>query len=123
MLNCCSFPGCCRFRRWTDVIGIRIIALVDMPEATRHERKVKREFREWLFADGFSALQEGVYTRIANGYDHAAAHLARIRDNAPGEGTVRIFALTEAQFRESELVAGHEGTQETEIGSELDIFL
>ena len=105
------------------MIAIRIVAMVDMPEATRHERKEKRVFREWLFADGFSALQEGVYTRTANGYNHAAAHLVRLRAHAPDTGIVRVFTLTEAQFQEAELVTGREGTQEAEIGSELDIFL
>ena len=101
----------------------RLIVLADMPPDTRHERKVAREFREYLFKGGFSELQNGVYTRVSDGRSSASIHEARLRKNAPELGVVRLFTVTENQFARSELISGDELPQETEIGSQLDIFL
>lgn len=102
---------------------LRIIVLADMPEATRHERKVARIFRVHLFKDGFTELQVGVFTRVVDGRSNANLHVKRLRDNRPETGPVRVLTLTEKQFRDSELLAGDESPQELEIGSQLDIFL
>lgn len=102
---------------------IRLIVLADMPLSTRHERKVARVFKEDLFKNGFSELQNGVFTRVADGRTSAAIHENRLRNHAPELGVVRLFTVTERQFARSELLAGSEPPQETEIGSQLDIFL
>jgi len=101
----------------------RIMVLAEFPRDTRHQRKVVREFEELLFAAGFSELQAGVFTRVSDGYRSARRHMIRIRSNAPECGTVRLLAFTEQQFAASELVAGAPSAQETEIGSQLDVFL
>lgn len=102
---------------------MRLVVLVDLPTATRHERKVARVFREWLFANGYSTLQEGVFTRTADGRDSADAHSRKLHVNRPETGSVRLFTMTESQFRNGLLVAGEESSQELEIGAQLDIFL
>ena len=102
---------------------MRLIVLVDMPEQTRHERKVRRELLELLFTSGFAVLQAGTYTRVTDGRDSASAYERHLRAHAPDVGTVRVFTMTEAQFRNADLVAGCENAQEIEIGSRLDIFL
>lgn len=102
---------------------LRIIVLADMPETTRHERKVARVFREHLFKDGFSELQVGVFTRVADGRSNANLHARRLKESRPETGPVRVLTLTEKQFSDSELLAGDESPQELEIGSQLDIFL
>lgn len=101
----------------------RLILLVDMPRETRHERKIDRAFQEWLFSNGYTLLQAGVYTRLANGQKQADAYALRVRANAPELGTVRVLALTERQFAAGALVSGASSTQEIEIGAKLDIFL
>ncbi|MDO4401235.1 MAG: CRISPR-associated endonuclease Cas2 [Coriobacteriia bacterium] len=102
---------------------MRLLVLVDMPVGTRHERKVRREFLELLFSQGFSELQDSVYGRIAESRSSAAACKKRLRQNAPELGTVRLFVMTEAQFRDGKLLAGTESPQEREVGAALDIFL
>ena len=102
---------------------LRLIVLVDLPLETRHERKVAREFREALFKDGFSLLQENVYTRISNGRTNADLHKQRLKGAKPEVGLVRLFVLTENQFQEASILTGTDNTQESEIGSTLDIFL
>lgn len=102
---------------------LRILVLADLPDRTRHERKVARELREWLFSDGYTLLQAGVFTRVADGRDNASAHLGRLREHRPETGTVRVLVLAERQFQNSELVAGTEQPQETEVNTQLDIFL
>lgn len=101
----------------------RLVLLVDMPEDTRHERKAARLFQEWLFSSGYTLLQAGVYTRLANGQKQADVFAHRVRSNAPAAGTVRMLVLTERQFEASVLVSGASPTQEVEIGAQLDIFL
>ena len=102
---------------------IRLVLLVDLAAETRHERKVKREFEERLFKSGFSFLQEGVYTRLADGRSSAELHERRLRAAKPEMGTLRLLVMTERQFQCAEILAGQEQAQETEIDSQLDIFL
>lgn len=102
---------------------LRMIVLADLPSASRSERAAARRFREALFADGFAELQSGVYTRVVDGRQGAAARSARLARSSPAYGTVRLIVLTEKQFSESIIIAGHPDAQEREIGSELDVFL
>ena len=101
---------------------MRLIVLVDMAAATRHERKIKREFEERLFKAGFNLLQEGVYTRLADGRSNAELHRKRLRAVKPEVGNVRLIVMTERQFQSAEILSGEECAQETEVGSQLDIF-
>ena len=101
----------------------RLMILVDLPSATRYERKSAREFGSWLFSNGYSELQTGVYTRVVSSQTHAETHAQRVRAQAPIAGTVRLLVLTEQQFETCELVSGVQASQEMEIGSQLDIFL
>ena len=102
---------------------MRLLLLVDMPTGTRRERAASRRFGEFLFQDGFAELQSGVYTRMVDGRSCAELHEMRLVENQPPIGTVRLFAMTERQFRSATLVAGSAMPQETEIESQLDIFL
>ena len=102
---------------------MRLVVFVDPASETRHERKVKREFEEFLFRDGFALLQAGVYTRVADGRTNAELHERRLRANRPDAGMVRLLVLTERQFQGAVLLSGEDHAQETEIGSQLDIFL
>ena len=101
----------------------RIVLLVDLQPQTRHERKVAREFREALFKQGFSLLQEGVYTRAVDSRAQADSRLESLQRFRPGCGIVRAFVMTERQFEASTLLVGENPAQEAEIGSQLDIFL
>lgn len=102
---------------------MRLVVLVDLPECDRHERKIKRAFEKWLFGNGYTLLQPGVYARVANGRKSAECLERSIRSNAPELGMVRLLILTEAQFQRGSLIAGCEDAQEVEIGSQLDVFL
>ena len=102
---------------------LRLILFVDMPSSNRHERKESRLFREALFRQGFSELQEGVYSRVADGRTNAELHEKRVRQCRPDCGRIRFIAITERQFQAGTLLVGDEGAQEAEIDSQLDIFL
>ena len=102
---------------------LRLVVLVDMPTQTRYERKLERELRELLFQDGFSCLQQGVYTRMAESRKSARAHERMLRKHCPKSGIIRLFVMTEAQFAQSSLLAGDDDQQEIEIGAQLDVFL
>lgn len=102
---------------------MRLIALVDIPATTRHERKVRREYENQLFRQGFSLLQQGVYTRLVSSRDEASSRQKKLLQASPETGTVRLLTLTERQFASSVLAAGAPTSQECEIGAQLDIFL
>ena len=102
---------------------LRLLVLVDMPAETRHERKVRREYLEWLFSHGFAPLQEGVYSRIVDGRSGASVLKRKLLEGRPELGIVRLFVMTESQFRGGVLLSGAEASQEREVGSSLDIFL
>lgn len=110
------------FRPMVDLQMLEI-ALVDLPSETRRERKIKREYENHLFRQGFSPLQQGVYTRLASSRDEAAARQSRLLQSNPETGVVRLLVLTERQFANSVLAAGTPTPQECEVGAQLDIFL
>ena len=101
----------------------RMVVLLDMREETRHERAVKRRFCEWLFQEGFAPLQRGVLTRVVEDPAKAGLIERRMRENAPDSGIVRVFTMTERQFQQGTLLAGEDGSQESEVGAQADIFL
>ena len=102
---------------------LRLLVLVDIPAKTRHERKVCREFLEWLFSHGFAPLQEGVFSRIEDGRAGVSALKRKFLAGRPKLGIVRLFVMTESQFRRGVLLSGTEAVQEREVGATLDIFL
>lgn len=102
---------------------MRLVVLATVPQETRHERKVARQFGNALFKMGFSLLQEGVYTRAVDGRASAASFERKLSACCPECGMVRLFVMTERQFGESVLLTANESSQEMEVGSQLDIFL
>ena len=102
---------------------LRLIVLSDMPCSTRHERKLAHDLERELFKNGFTQLQAGVYTRMVDGRSIIASYRAKLSGLELGEGVARFFSLTERQFQDAELLSGKESVQESEIGSQLDVFL
>ena len=102
---------------------LRIVVLADLPVDTRHDRKLAREFKELLHREGFVRLQDGVFTRLADGRTNALLHEKRLKEARPETGTIRLLFLTEVQFQSATLIAGSNDAQEDAVGSHLDIFL
>lgn len=102
---------------------LRLVLLADLPKSSRRERKIAREFEENIFRGGFSKLQAGVYSRIADGRSSADMHKERLARYCPETGFVRLIVLTERHFQSSSVLTSEVNVQEEEIGAQLDIFL
>lgn len=91
---------------------MRVIVMFDLPVKQRRERAAAARFRKFLLDDGFYMLQYSVYARPCNGYDGAAAHIARVRERVPPRGSVRCLTITERQYARIEWMAGAPSPQE-----------
>lgn len=100
----------------------RMLLLCDLPSEKRNQRKEARLFKEALFAEGFSELQENVYTRIVESRSSGDVHIEGISKKLLPYGCVGLIALAEKQFQNAPLLCGEEDKQAI-IGSELDIFI
>lgn len=91
---------------------MRALVIFDLPVMSKKERKLATSFRKFLLDDGFEMLQYSVYTRLCPDRDNAYTHLERIKRNAPNNGSIRMFMLTERQFTDMYVVAGEKSAQE-----------
>lgn len=85
---------------------MRMLVFFDLPVQTKLERKEAARFRKFLLKDGYFMLQFSVYVRICNGLDHVAVHRARLRQNVPKNGSVRLLVVTEKQYESIDLLLG-----------------
>ena len=85
---------------------MRILIFFDLPVKTKFQRKTASRFRNFLLKDGYFMVQYSVYARICNGHDDVEKHRARIRENKPDNGSVRMLVITEKQYEKIELIVG-----------------
>ncbi|HEV2471405.1 MAG TPA: CRISPR-associated endonuclease Cas2 [Chthonomonadales bacterium] len=81
--------------------GVRamwVLAMFDLPVATKVEKRNYLRFRSALIDDGFIMLQYSVYARPCPSDENAAVHVRRVELSLPPEGQVRILTLTDMQF-------------------------
>lgn len=79
--------------------------------------------RKFLESDGYLMLQPEVFMRIATNRKSAEKHFRRIEEYNPGTGKVRIFKLTEKQYKNMWMLTGEEDYQEKMVGSCCHIML
>lgn len=75
-----------------------VIAMFDLPVATREERRAYARFRKDLLEDGFTMMQFSVYHRHCASTENADVHVKRMRTKLPAEGEVRFVVITDNQF-------------------------
>ncbi|MCI8367001.1 MAG: CRISPR-associated endonuclease Cas2 [Eggerthellaceae bacterium] len=102
---------------------MRIMVMFDLPVATRPERKAYGEFRKFLVKDGYSMEQFSVYSRIALGRDSVDTHIARLKDNVPGAGSVTVMILTEKQYEGRMVLLGRpKQNHSNDYGAQMTLF-
>ena len=95
---------------------MRMMVFFDLSVKTKTQRRVATRFRNFLLKDGYFMVQFSVYCRVCNGYDDVEKHKARIRNNRPDNGSVRMLVVTEKQYEKMELIIGDlvkEGKRQT----------
>lgn len=75
-----------------------ILAMFDLPVATRKERKAATGFRNYLLDQGFEMAQFSVYMRWCAGKEQVEAITRRIERNLPKTGKVSLLAFTDRQY-------------------------
>ena len=77
---------------------MRIIVMYDLPVADMQDRHEYSRFRQFLVRDGYTRLQNSVYTRLAVDTKNADAAIARLKANLPEAGQVQVLRVSEISF-------------------------
>lgn len=85
---------------------MRIIIFFDLPVKTKANRREATRFRNFLLHDGYHMLQYSVYARICNGMDAVEKHRARVKQNLPDNGAIRMMVITEKQYEAIDILLG-----------------
>ena len=85
---------------------MRILVFFDLPVKTQKERREAARFRNFLLTDGYHMIQYSVYARVCNGADAVEKHRARVKNNLPDNGSVRLLVITEKQYESIDILLG-----------------
>lgn len=94
---------------------MRLFVFFDLPMESSAQRKEYARFRKYLLTNGYLMLQKSVYTKLVIDARLTATFVERLRQNAPAEGIVQALQVTEKQYANMCLIAGHESR-----GSEIE---
>lgn len=83
-----------------------VIAMFDLPVDTKAAKQRYTRFRKKLVEDGFNMIQYSVYARHCASMENAEVHVRRVGSWVPPDGEVRLFTLTEKQYRRMQVFLG-----------------
>lgn len=86
---------------------MRILIFFDLPVKTKAERRMATRFRSFLLNDGYHMVQYSVYARVCNGMDAVEKHRARVKQNLPENGAIRMLVITEKQYEAIDILLGN----------------
>ncbi len=102
---------------------MRLMVFFDLPVKRAADRKAYSRFRQFLLKDGYDMIQFSIYARICNGLDAVEKHTQRLKQNAPGKGSVRYMTVTEKQFVDIQVLIGEKKRVErAESSKQLSLF-
>lgn len=81
------------------------------------------KLRKFLETDGYIMIQSEVFMRITTNRKGAEKHFRRIKEYNPGTGCIRMFTMTEKQYKNIWLLTGEDDYQELTVGSNCHIML
>lgn len=85
---------------------MRVLVLFDLPTTSSKDLREYRKFRKTLIKDGFSMLQQSVYTKIALNRNMADSIIKKLEKNKPAKGLVQVLSITEKQFASMVMLVG-----------------
>ncbi|MEX2784626.1 CRISPR-associated endonuclease Cas2 [Streptococcus sp. H49] len=103
--------------------AMRLLCLFDLPMETAQEKRVYRNFRKELIANGFEMLQFSVYYRTCPNRSFAKKFYKRLEEASLPAGNVRLLSVTEKQFSEMVLVVGGKTKQEEMISNKKMVII
>jgi len=101
---------------------MRLMIMFDLPTLTASDRRNYRQFRKHLFRDGFTMMQESIYTCIL--IDRQSANLLnkKISLYAPKKGLIQSLIVTEKQFTSMTFLTGKKDTSEENTFERLTVI-
>lgn len=97
--------------------AMRLLCFFDLPTETPQDKRVYRQFRKELLANGFEMLQFSVYYRTCPNRSFANKFYKRLKMSNLPAGNVRLLAVTEKQFSEMVLIVGGKTKQEEVVNN------
>ena len=99
-----------------------VVAMFDLPVATKEDRKRYAQFRKRLMKDGFARMQFSVYIRHAASRENAEVHMARVEAAVPADGEVRVLTITDKQFERMRVLWGKRRRPPEPPPAQLELF-
>jgi CRISPR-associated protein Cas2 len=99
-----------------------VFCIFDLPVDTKKARRDYALFRKALLKDGFIRIQYSVYGRVCPSRESAEVHAARVGNEVPPDGEVRVFFLTDKQFGRQRIFDGKRRIQPEKPPKQLEFF-
>lgn len=99
-----------------------LVAMFDLPVATKAERRAYQDFRSMLLNDGFDRLQFSVYARHCSSRENLDVHRSRVESALPPDGEVRLLAVTERQFERMGIFIGKNPRHADRVPLQLELL-
>ena len=99
-----------------------VLAMFDLPTDTKESRRDYARFRKALLKDGFVMMQYSVYIRHSASRENAAVHIARVEQNIPPDGEVRVITITDKQFERMRIFWGNRRMPPESPPAQLELF-
>lgn len=90
---------------------MRILVFFDLPTETSSDKTEYRHFRNFLIKEGFSMMQESVYSKLALNGSTVELVKRRLSVNIPPKGLVQMLVITEKQFADVVYLVGEKHSQ------------
>ena len=85
---------------------MRVILFFDLPTETLENKREYRKFRKFLIENGFSMLQESVYSKLLLHNTASINMVDKLQKNKPEKGSVCMLIITEKQYQKMILLIG-----------------
>ena len=85
---------------------MRMLLFFDLPSVTNSDLKEYRKFRKFLIENGFSMLQESVYSKLLLHNTASINMVDKLQKNKPEKGSVCMLIITEKQYQKMILLIG-----------------
>ncbi|MGL4990434.1 MAG: CRISPR-associated endonuclease Cas2 [Sarcina sp.] len=85
---------------------MRVIVFFDLPVVLEADRKEYLRFKKFLINDGFSMMQESVYTKITLNTTAAKLVENRVQKQRTKKGLIQLLTVTEKQFASMKFITG-----------------
>jgi CRISPR-associated protein Cas2 len=85
--------------RLNEYRNMWVVVFYDLPTITKKQVRNMNQFRKNLLKNGFAMVQLSLYMRHCASWESAEAHMKRVMQFMPDEGSIILPPITDRQFR------------------------